>query len=56
MCSCDGAIHPSFLKREKQLDYSSVSYYNTIDGEDREKAPPVPIPNTEVKLFIAKDT
>ena len=30
--------------------------YNTNDGDDREKDPPVPIPNTEVKLPIAEDT
>ena len=41
---------------EKILDYTREIVYNTIDGDDREKVPPVPIPNTEVKLFIAEDT
>ena len=27
-----------------------------MNGEDREKEPPVLIPNTEVKLLIAEDT
>ena len=56
MCSCDGAISPLFLKKEKMFDYYSESCYNTIDGDHREKVPPVLIPNTEVKLFIAKYT
>ena len=30
--------------------------YSNISGEDREKEPPVNIPNTEVKLLIAKST
>ena len=32
----------------------STSY--TSSGDNREKDPPVPIPNTEVKLFFADDT
>ena len=30
--------------------------YSTISGEDREKDPPVHIPNTAVKLLIADST
>lgn len=56
MCSCDGATTPLFKKEKILLDYSSENYYNTSDGEDREKVPPVPIPNTEVKILIAKYT
>ena len=55
MCSCDGT-KKFFTFVKKTLDYTREIVYNTIDGDDREKVPPVPIPNTEVKLFIAEDT
>ena len=29
---------------------------NVLDGDDSEEDPPVPIPNTEVKLFSVEDT
>ena len=43
-------------KRENLLDYIWANQYNTSDGDDREKDPPVIIPNTVVKLLIADDT
>ena len=43
-------------KQKKSLDYTCKFSYNTSDGDDGEKDPPVLIPNTEVKLLIADDT
>ena len=47
---------PLKKKLGKTLDYICKISYNTMNGEDREKDPPVLIPNTEVKLLIAEDT
>ena len=52
----------SFQGRKKVLDkevkevYSSNIKLDNISGDDNEEVTPVPIPNTAVKLFDAKDT
>ena len=47
---------PFIKKDNKIVDYTWAISYNTSDGDDREKGPPVLIPNTEVKLLFAEDT
>ena len=48
------------IERELKGIYAVVSVlkrgYSAISGEDREKDPPVHIPNTAVKLLIAEST
>ena len=47
-------------KRErKKLEYVGVKKFTQIyihSGDDGKEDPPVPIPNTEVKLFYAEST
>ena len=40
-------VFPYYLVLKEQ------SFYNTLSGNDGEEVTPVPIPNTEVKLFSA---
>ena len=42
------------LEREIYAVVSVLEVYSTISGDDRGKEPPVPIPNTAVKLLIAE--
>ena len=44
------------LEREIYAVVSVLEVYSTISGDDRGKEPPVPIPNTAVKLLIAEGT
>ncbi len=53
MCSFDGSV---IFCRSQITIISDLVSCNTSDGDHREKVPPVPIPNTEVKLLIAEDT
>ena len=46
-------------KQNVSSEFSKTSEENqcqVLDGDDSEEDPPVPIPNTEVKLFSVEDT
>ena len=45
-----------YKKIEKIIDNISYNNYTNICGEDDREVTPVPIPNTEVKLFRADDS
>ena len=45
-----------FLVREKDIDKRLYEPYNLTVGVDCGEGPPVPIPNTAVKLTRAEDT
>ena len=56
MCSCQGAgvFDPSLSERqERESRSNSIA---TISGGNDGEVPPVPIPNTEVKLSSAEST
>ena len=44
------------LDKKVKVVYINNIILNNISGDDNEEETPVPIPNTAVKLFDAKDT
>ena len=44
------------LDKEDKMIYINKVKFDNISGDDNEEVTPVPIPNTAVKLFDAKDT